>query len=70
MPYYCINKNSTNNPGCHHEVHTHEHAETLRIRDKINLGWCANEVEAVQKGKLYYTDADGCALCCPRVHKG
>jgi len=70
MPYYYINKNSTFNPGCHHEVHTQEHTETLGIRDKIYLGWFANEVEAVERGKLYYTDADGCAVCCPRAHKG
>lgn len=70
MPHYYINQNSTFNPGYHHEVHTQEHAEALGIRDKIYLGWFASEVEAVERGKLYYTDADGCATCCPRAHKG
>ena len=70
MPDYYINKNSTLNPGYHHEIHTQEHTETLRIRDKIYLGWFANEIEAVEKGKTYYSDADGCAVCCPKAHKG
>lgn len=70
MPYYCVNKNQTMNPGFHHEVHTQEHAAQLRIRDTIYLGWFAEEVSAVQRAKLYYADADGCATCCPRAHRG
>ena len=27
-------------------------------------------VEAVQEGKKYYSDADGCAICCPKAHRG
>ena len=70
MNYYIINKNATHNPGYHHEVHTQAHAELLGIRDRINLGWFADEVAAVGYARSYYSDADGCAVCCPRAHRG
>lgn len=70
MKRYCVNNNSTSNPGYHHEVHTREHAEQLNIRDRLDLGFCNNEIEAVAKAKQYYSDADGCAICCPLAHKG
>lgn len=70
MKHYYINNNSTCNPGFHHEVHTKEHAEQLQISSKTYLGYFSSEVEAVQKGKEYYSDADGCAICCPKAHRG
>ena len=70
MPNYFINKNQTHNPGLHHEVHTQEHAAKLGVRDSIYLGWFSNELEAVREGRRYYSDADGCAVCCPRAHRG
>ena len=47
--YYIVNKNQTRNPGLHHEVHTLEHANKLGIVNRISLGYCVNEVEAVRK---------------------
>ena len=70
MSIYYVNEDQTKNPGLHHEVHTQEHAEQLRIRNKKYLGYYSNEIEAVQAAKLYYPDADGCKICCPRAHKG
>ena len=70
MPYYCVNKNQTLNPDLHHEVHTHEHANALKIRESIDLGWHTNETDAVRYAKAYYSDADGCAVCCPKAHRG
>lgn len=70
MNYYIVNRNATYNPGYHHEVHTQEHADSLGVSDRINLGWFNNEVEAVNFAKAYYSDADGCKTCCPRAHKG
>ena len=67
---YYVNNNSTYNPGFHHEVHTSEHAAALRIRDKTFLGVFSDEIAAVRAAKLLYSDADGCAVCCPRAHKG
>ncbi len=68
--HYVINKNWTLNPGFHHEVHTRKHAEELKVANTIYLGWFASEEDAVKAGKSYYADADGCAICCPRAHKG
>ena len=30
----------------------------------------SDEISAVQEAKAYYSDADGCATCCPKAHKG
>ena len=70
MDLYCINKDQTKNPGFHHEVHTKTHAEKLGIRNRLFLGMYSNEIDAVQAGKRYFADADGCVICCPRAHKG
>lgn len=34
MNKYYINNNQTHNPGLHHEVHTEEHAQQLKIASK------------------------------------
>ena len=70
MAYYVVNKNQTRNPGLHHEVHTLEHANKLGITNRIILGSFSNEVAAVARAKIYYQDADGCATCCPKSHRG
>ncbi len=70
MEQYFINQDQTQNPGWHHEVHTKKHAEELRIMRKTYLGFFYNEIDAVQEGKRYYSDADGCAICCPKAHRG
>lgn len=70
MKYYVINRNTTLNPGMHHEVHTLEHAQALRIQNVINLGFFSDEKSAVNAAKRYYLDADGCAICCPKAHRG
>lgn len=68
--HYYINKNQTLNPGLHHEVHTKEHAAQLGIRSTQYVGYFAGEVEAVAQAKKIYFDADGCATCCPKAHRG
>ena len=68
--FYYVNNNQTRNPGLHHEVHTEEHAKELNISSKTYIGYFANETTAVFEAKKYYSDADGCAICCPYAHKG
>lgn len=68
--HYYINNDQTHNPGLHHEVHTEEHAKQLGIVSKQYVGYYANEVEAVNRAKSIYSDADGCATCCPKAHRG
>lgn len=67
---YYVNNNSTLNPGYHHEVHTETHANQLGIASKQYVGNFSNEIDAVAKAKSIYADADGCATCCPKAHKG
>lgn len=68
--FYYVNQNPTLNPGYHHEVHTEEHAKKLGIQEKIYLGYFSDEISAVARAKAYYRDADGCATCCPKAHRG
>ena len=70
MKFYIVNNNPTHNPGRHHEVHTLEHATVLAISNYIELGYFRSGVEAKQKAKTYYSDADGCAICSPEAHEG
>jgi hypothetical protein len=68
--YYYVNNDQTHNPGLQHEVHTETHAKELKITSKQLVGYYGNEVDAVAKAKGIYTDADGCAICCPKAHRG
>lgn len=67
---YVVNNNPTLNPGFHHEVHTQEHAKELGIHSVQELGFFTNEIDAVACAKKIYANADGCAICCPRAHRG
>ena len=68
--FFYVNDNSTFNPGYHHEVHTETHANELGITRKTYVGFFSNEIDAVNKAKSIYSDADGCASCCPKAHRG
>jgi len=70
LTLYYVNNDPTNNPGYHHEVHTEAHTNELRISDKTKIGYFRNEIEAVAAAKNIYSDADGCAICCPLAHTG
>lgn len=67
---YYVNNNQTRNPGYHHEVHTEAHMKQLGIRSATYVGVFSNEIDAVRAAMRIYADADGCATCCPRAHKG
>ncbi len=68
--HYYVNNDQTKNPGLHHEVHTEAHAIELNISNKSYVGYFNSEVDAVEKAKEIYEDADGCAVCCPDAHEG
>lgn len=70
MEAYYVNNNSTYNPGYHHEVHTETHANELGINNKTYLGYYSGCSGAVNMAKEIYSNADGCAICCPLCHKG
>jgi len=68
--FYYVNNDQTRNPGLHHEVHTEGHAKKLEIKSKTIVGCFSNEIDAVESAKTIYSDADGCATCCPKAHRG
>ena len=68
--HYYVNDDQTKNPGLHHEVHTEAHAIELKISNKRYVGYFNSEIDAVEKAKEIYEDADGCAVCCPDAHEG
>lgn len=68
--YYCVNINSTMNPGCTMKYNTVSRADDLGIVNRISLGYHSIEISSVQAAKAYYSDADGCVTCCPKAHKG
>jgi len=68
--HYYVNTNDEHNPGHDHEVHTEEHAHELGIISKIDLGYFDNCHDALEKAKHYYSDADGCAICCRECNSG
>lgn len=68
--FYYVNDDQTKNPGLHHEVHTEQHAKDIEIASKTYVGYFDNENDAVNEAKKIYSDADGCAVCCPNAHKG
>lgn len=70
MKHYYVNNDQTHNPGLHHEVHTKEHVEQLSIHNTTYVGYFSDEIQAVAKAKQIYADADGCAICCPKAHRG
>ena len=46
---------------------TIEHAEQLKIGSYTELGSFNDELEAIHKTKEKYSDANGCAICCPKA---
>lgn len=70
MQHYYVNNEETRNPCLHHEVHTEEHANELRILSKTYLGLFSDCVDAVIQAKKIYSDADGCKICCSPCHEG
>lgn len=64
---YVINNSDKHNPGEHHEMHTITHAQQLNINSYKELGYFDNEIEALIKAKTIYSDANGCANCCPKA---
>jgi len=72
MKTYFVNKNQTNNPGRHHEVHTPGcwWGDQIDEHDRDPLGTFENEAEALEAARIRYADADGCRDCCPLAHHG
>ncbi len=70
MDKYCLNRNQQVGYGYNHEVHKSWCSRKPAPSNQIDLGYCNSDEEALRKAKQYYSDADGCAYCCPSIHKG
>lgn len=69
MPYYIINKEKTD--GRWNEVHTTTCTHKPSYQNQHDLGWHADEIDAVAFAKKNgYPYADGCYYCCERAHHG
>lgn len=70
MTYYYVNKNRQTGSGYNHEVHKSGCPWMPTEVNRLYLGWFSSDQEALQAAKRHYPDADGCAYCCPSIHKG
>ena len=74
MTKYIINIDTSQNPNNDMEIHTVEHADSLRIpeRNRQGLGLCESPSQALMRAELLLpigTKVDGCAVCCPSIHR-
>ena len=69
MEKYILNKNQQTGYGYNHEVHKSWCSHKPLFSNQIDLGYCYSDEEALRRAKQYYLDADGCAYCCPSIHK-
>lgn len=67
MKYY-LNKNTLGNPNFDHEVHMENCARLPLLENTIYLGNFECCADALKEAKKYYTNVDGCALCCALCH--
>ena len=74
MTKYIINIDASQNPNNDMEIHTVEHADSLRIpeRNRRDLGWFDDPYRALIHAELLLPTGarvDGCAVCCPSIHR-
>lgn len=67
MYRYFVNTNAQANGD--HEVHKDTCLFLPAPANRKDLGYCSSDEEALRKARQYYTSADGCAYCCPRIHR-
>lgn len=67
---YYVNLDSTRNPNYNHEVHKDGCIRMPSTEKRMYLGIFGRCEDALTAAKRIYPDADGCAICCPRCHRG
>ena len=67
MPFYYVNINEQ--PTGEHEVHRDTCTHLPEPKNRIDLGYCSNCREAIEKAKEYYNRVDGCKYCSGDCHK-
>ncbi len=66
MDHYYVNKNAQ--PTGEHEVHKSTCYWLPEASNRIYLGFLPTCEEAMEKAKEYYSNVDGCKVCCPSCH--
>jgi hypothetical protein len=69
MSKYYVNKNAQTTSG-DHEVHTVNCIYLPLEKNRLYLGVFDSCGPALREARKTYSNADGCATCCPRCHKG
>ena len=69
MPQYYMNKRAQSRSG-DHEVHTTGCRYMPKPKNRIPLGNHASCGPALDRARSIHANADGCAVCCPRCHRG
>lgn len=67
MYHYYVNRNQQ--PTGEHEVHKENCPYAPHPSNRIDLGWCSSDFEALAKARKYYLNVDGCRYCCPSIHR-
>lgn len=67
MNHYYVNSQAQANGD--HEVHKDACRYLPPAYHLVDLGWCGSDQEALVKAKQHYSRADGCAYCCPSIHR-
>ncbi len=62
MPNYCVNKHGD------HEVHKISDCNHLPNESNRYDFYETTDYLAMEKARMYYADADGCAYCMPIYH--
>ena len=52
-----------------HEVHCEGCYWMPSSTNRVYLGYFASSKEALAAARRLYPSADGCAFCCPEIHK-
>ena len=66
MNAYYVNSEAQDNGD--HEVHTSDCFWLPKSENRKYLGEFSNCADAVKEAKKTYSEADGCAHCCPACH--
>lgn len=67
MDHYYLNRQQQ--PTGEHEIHRYGCPYGAHPNNRIDLGWCTTEQEALIKARRYTPYADGCYYCCPLIHQ-
>lgn len=66
---YYVNKLTNSNPNHNHEVHKSTCPYLPSANNRVYLGYFSSCKEAMLKARTYYSNVDGCAVCCPECHR-